>query len=440
MFIQQYNKSLIINLKYNLTPDKLSTGCDILSPISGIVNEKDKINRCTKGIQQSSGTCYYNSSLNSILLPRCLLKIIIEKLVNYIKQIKDTPIKINNNNYINYDVFTSKNINLKVSPIAYDKGIFSYTIESNQLDDVSKSVIMEVTKDTFYNISCYLLMKLIYLHLTDNNYYVNQYYISKPEPKLCPLGANNFIALVSTFTQTLNEKKYDDNITTYIGPEGGNTLHALKSILSILLSDDEYIYVTLIKEQSIKTYSQIEISKLKIVILSVLDDNVDIPDELEIENTKYILNSATAITTDYLVNHAIAYIVCDNEYYIVDSNKPTQIINYNWKKNGYYIEDYSSKMRINYIIYIRHDLPGITIENMSNAIEAIMPKKIAPSHMSENTLLPNTIKKSDTEYVTSFFGTTPYSIPPAPIAPFSIPQKQKPKKRITVRKSTNKVF
>ena len=131
------------------------------SEISGIVNEKDKINRCTKGIQQSSGTCYYNSSLNSILLPRCLLKIIIEKLVNYIKQIKDTPIKINNNNYINYDVFTSKNINLKVSPIAYDKGVFSYTIESNQLDDVSKSVIMEVTKDTFYNISCYLLMKLI---------------------------------------------------------------------------------------------------------------------------------------------------------------------------------------------------------------------------------------------------------------------------------------
>lgn len=351
-----------------------------------IDKNKENISECNETLQQSTGTCYYNSVLNGIFSSPRLLYIAVKYLNIYRNSL---PIDANfdidistltdeQNDYkqkITRNDLLSKNISLIIKTEYRNKT----STESNKFKNIVQKVISSLDKKPVRGqiniiidpaspnssliisrhnadiIIRFFIMKTIYLYLCEIGI-LKAHLQTQPVP-VCSKTIRDYIQLLATLTiidNTSKSEKYEiagisksrvAQIPLYL-KSGGIPTTALKQVLKYIYGSDENNKIKTLENVYLNRDIKMNNNSLdppEILILNFSSMNFNFIEELQdkiiVNGVTYILDHASILIdlTNYSISnsepdfHAITGTRCKENYIIIDSNYTDKPFNFNWK-------------------------------------------------------------------------------------------------------------
>ena len=279
--------------------------------------------RCTKGIKQLSfsKTCYFNGPLNALILSDNFQSILVREWYNFLKA--EQPFDISEWNNTNYSLSNKYYTQVFQTPI-------------NSIEDIEKQ-----EQSIRFRIARHALFKVFYHVLCD-----------KPEPTLFKLGLKNEPKTIACAIMHTTQRNSLKEVT-----KGGFPFTSFKALIHTLYQSDYEKKVKIINIRDPMIWSDPPLSEnVEVCIFIVNEDttntkikgmsarissygaNINIDNHHHDLIVKYMkpnphmnLDHCAISINSFAIQHTIVGIMCEGIPIIVDSMKPQEIINQEWR-------------------------------------------------------------------------------------------------------------
>jgi len=279
--------------------------------------------RCTKGIKQLvfSKTCYFNGPLNALILSDNFQPILVREWYNFLKA--EQPLDTTEWNNANYSLSNKYYTHVFQTPI-------------NSIKDIEKQ-----EQPIRFRIARHALFKVFYHVLCD-----------KPEPTLFKLGLKNEPKTVACSIMHTTHRNNLKNVS-----KGGFPFTSFKALIHTLYQSDYTNKVKIINIRDPNIWNDPSISANVEVCIFIFNEdtsntkikstsarissygfNINIDEyhrNLIVEymkpNSHMNLDHCAISINAFAIQHTIVGVMCDGIPIIVDSMKPQEIINQEWR-------------------------------------------------------------------------------------------------------------